>query len=323
MKILKWILTPTLCVCAAAFVWVSSTVDMGEVGIPYAQPAADDSGLTVRWLGIATLLFDDGETQIMTDGFISRPTAMDMLFQKPISSDLPAIEEAIRDHRIDRLKAIMPVHSHYDHAMDTADVARLTGADVLGSPTTANIARSSHLDESQIKIIAPGVPYTYGKFTVSFYESRHAPLPTNMGIDGTVDQPFSLPAPYTAWKEGQSYSIHISHPGGSAIVQGSAGFVPGALADIQADVVFLGSGGLMNLPSSNVAQYVDEIVHTVNPSRVYVIHQDNLLGEFGDVEQSKILPSFNKRFAFDFLQMVLPAELLQMHFGDVISLEGI
>ncbi len=42
--------------------WPSATVASASV--------ADQ--VTVTWLGVSTLLFDDGETQILIDGFFSR-----------------------------------------------------------------------------------------------------------------------------------------------------------------------------------------------------------------------------------------------------------
>lgn len=321
--LLRRTLFAILIIIAALTLWVAMRPDMSEVGIPYAEPAAATSGLRVRWLGIATLLFDDGETQIMTDGFVSRPSGLDLLLKRPIAPDTEAIRGAIASQNIDHLAAIMPVHSHYDHAMDTADFALMTGADILGSVSTANIARSSSVPETRIKTVNLGESYSYGRFTITFYPSKHAPLPTSAGIDGVVDEPFTLPAPYTAWQEGQSYSIYIDHPEGSALVQGSAGFIPGALNNIQADTVFLGAGGIIDMPPEYVSAYVDEIVHAVTPSQVYIIHQDDLLGEFGNVEQNKLLLSFDKVFAFDLLQSVLPARLMQMSFGVDVSLSGI
>jgi L-ascorbate metabolism protein UlaG (beta-lactamase superfamily) len=293
---------------------------MSEVGIPYAKPAAQNTALKVTWLGVATVLIDDGETQIMTDGFVSRPSLLDLLLGRPISADEEAIKRAIAAHQIDRLAVIIPVHSHFDHALDTADFARLTGADILGSASTANIARSSLAKESRIKTVRLGDSYSYGKFVVTFYEARHAPLSSNSGIEGVVAKPFELPAPYTAWKEGQSYSIHISHPEGSVLVHGSAGFVPGVLEKVQADVVFLGTGGLIDLPSPYVSNYVDEIVHTVKAREVLIIHHDDLFGEFGDVEQNKIQLSFDEIFALDLQQLVLPAQLKQLKFGVPVAI---
>ena len=320
LKTGKWILLFILLLAGIAWLWILSRPDMSEVGIPYAVPASTESGLRVRWLGVATLLIDDGETQIMTDGFVSRPSVWDLLFGRPIEPDRQSIQRAVDDHQIDRLAAIVPVHSHYDHAMDTADFSLITGADILGSESTANIARSSQVEESRIKTVRLGDSYRYGKFTITFYEGKHAPLATNSAIAGTVDQPFGLPAPYTAWKEGGSYSIHIAHPDGSMLVHGSAGFVPGALKGVQADVVFLGSGGLMTLTPTHRSDYVDEVVHAVKPAQVYIIHHDDLIGEFGNVEQNKIVLSFDKITALELLQLVLPAQLEQLAFGVDVSI---
>ena len=38
--------------------------------VPVAEPNAP---LSVTWLGVATLLIDDGSSTLMTDGFFSRP----------------------------------------------------------------------------------------------------------------------------------------------------------------------------------------------------------------------------------------------------------
>jgi L-ascorbate metabolism protein UlaG (beta-lactamase superfamily) len=41
---------------------------------------------------------------------------------------------------VTRLAAIMPAHSHHDHAMDTVVVAARTGVVIIGSESTADIA---------------------------------------------------------------------------------------------------------------------------------------------------------------------------------------
>ncbi|MCV7175166.1 hypothetical protein H7H98_05305, partial [Mycolicibacterium sphagni] len=41
----------------------------------FAVPAATaDTAVSFTWLGVSTLLIDDGTTAIMTDGFFSRPS---------------------------------------------------------------------------------------------------------------------------------------------------------------------------------------------------------------------------------------------------------
>ncbi len=66
-----------LVVSAAALVWLwNNRPDLDKIGWPspdLASAAVTDS-VTVTWLGVTTLLFDDGETQILIDGFFSRPS---------------------------------------------------------------------------------------------------------------------------------------------------------------------------------------------------------------------------------------------------------
>ena len=86
------------------------------------------------------LLFSDGETQWMTDGWFSRPGPLRILLGK-IGPDLQAIDRGLAANEVLELDAVLPLHSHYDHAMDAPEVAKRTGALLLGSESTANIGR--------------------------------------------------------------------------------------------------------------------------------------------------------------------------------------
>ncbi len=294
---------------------------MENVGIDYFEnsPISHEQ-VTVRWLGISTLLIDDGETQIITDAFFSRPSFIDLLLKRRIQPDPLFISNVLSELVVDRLAVVVPVHSHYDHAMDSAVVAELTGASVLGSSSTANIAKSFNLPTSQIIIAETGKAYQFGKFTVTLIESRHAPLASNTEIDGVVTQPFVLPAPYTAWQQGKAYSVHIAHPKGSILIQGSAGFIPGSLSEVNADVVFLGVGGLNTLPSTYRDEYIFEVVKKVNPAIVFPIHHYNLFGTYGEVEQHPLMIEFTERSVQDLKRLIHPAVLKQLRFSKPAAL---
>ena len=306
---------------AVAVLWVISVPKMQDLPIPYANPAKGQSdSIQVTWFGVSTLLIDDGTTQILIDGFFSRPSLIDLALERPIEPDIKAIRDTLRRFSIDRLKAVIPVHSHFDHAMDSAEVAKQTGAVLMGSKSTAFIAAASELDPQQIKIVEESIAYDLGKFKVQFIESKHAPLATNGPISGPVTAPLILPAPYTAWKLGKAYSLIFDHPRGQFLVQGSAGFIPGALGNLEVDVVFLGTGGLSSLPKDYQNQYLDEFVHQRRPQTVFTIHHDNLTGDLGSVEQSWIYPEFDQNSAFDLMQRLLPSALKQMEFGVAVEL---
>lgn len=260
--------------------------EVAQLDWPVASSTSESAErVTVTWLGITTLLFDDGETQLLVDGTFSRPGLFDLLSQRRVHSDAATINAALAEFRINRLAAIIPVHSHFDHAMDAGFVANRTQAVVLGSESTANIARGADVPVSQYQILADGETRQFGRFTIKLIESRHAPIGFGDGppLSGTIDKPLTQPAPIRHWREGGTWSVLISHPKGTALVQGSGGFVEGALAGETADVVMLGVAGLASLGPRYVGEYWRETVVSTKATRVFPVHYEDFTQPFGEV----------------------------------------
>jgi L-ascorbate metabolism protein UlaG (beta-lactamase superfamily) len=250
---------------------------------PNVKPTLD--AVTMTWLGVTTLLFDDGETQLLIDGFFSRPSLADVVLGRPVESDAATINYVLDEYRMRRLAAIIPVHSHYDHAMDIGAIANRTSASILGSESTAQIARGAGVPEDQIDIAKSGNEYSFGRFTVTLINSLHAPIAWDGSVPyaGTVDAPLATPAPVSAWREGQSYSIIVAHPHGTTIVQGSAGFRDNALDGIKADVVMLSVSMLEGLGRGYAEQYWQALVTTTGAAHVFPLHFDDFLRPFGEI----------------------------------------
>jgi L-ascorbate metabolism protein UlaG (beta-lactamase superfamily) len=269
----------------ATWAW-HERADMADTGLhPQVVDNPPDTAVTATWLGVTTLLFDDGETQILVDGFVSRPTLFESLTRRPVTCDAPMINYVMNEYGINRLAAIIPAHSHYDHAMDVGAIANRSSASILGSESTANIARGYGVPEDQIVVAETGTPYSFGDFTVTLIPSLHAPigLRGEVPLAGTVDEPLELPAPITAWREGGSFSIVISHPQGTTIVQASAGFSEGALDDVQADVVMLGVGLLESLGREHTERYWQALVTSTGATRVFPVHFEDQTRPFGEI----------------------------------------
>ena len=183
------------------------------------QTAPQKPHLAITFVGTSTVLVSDGVTTIMTDGFFTRPGLSTLLFGK-IAPDQAAISTALQKTGITSLAAVIPIHSHHDHAMDAPGVAKQTGAILVGSHSTANIGRGSGLPEKQIRSVSSNEQsLEFGQFTVTLIESRHTPLPSLVewwvGIGEEISEPLVSPAGFRAYKEGGSFSIHIAHPLGA------------------------------------------------------------------------------------------------------------
>jgi L-ascorbate metabolism protein UlaG (beta-lactamase superfamily) len=238
-------------------------------------PAPAGAPIRVRFAGVATLVFDDGETAWMTDGFFTRPSIAKVALAK-VAPDAAAIDRELKRLGITQLAAVVPVHSHYDHALDSAIVAQRTGARLVGSASTINIGRGLNFPENRMDLVTPGGTVQFGAWKLRFIASRHSPTPFTDGTTPeTLTAPLVPPARATAWREGQVWSIFVEHASGQTIlVQGSAGFVPQALAGMHADTVFLGVGTLGKKGEAYRAAYWDETVKRVGAKRVIPIHWD-------------------------------------------------
>lgn len=243
-----------------------------------------DGSVTVTWLGVTSLLFDDSETQILIDGFFTR-FGLPRYFLGNIESDVANVNYVLSEYRMDRLAAIIPVHSHFDHAMDVGIIANRSTAVVLGSESTANIARGARVPVHQYQILADGETRQFGEFTITLIASRHAPLADGKVayFPGSITEPLRQPADINEWKQGVSYTVVLAHPSGTALVQGSAGFVVDKLAEVEADVVMLGVGGLAGLGEEYAKDYWQQTVTLTGATRVYPLHFDDFTLPFGEV----------------------------------------
>ena len=212
----KILLLLLLVVLLGAFIFIFiQTRPSGDIE-HYKTYFTDDSGqpnnntVKVTFFGVSTLLFDDGETQILLDGFFSRPSMMAALFTD-IESDTVLINEVIASHNLDRVKGIFVTHSHYDHSFDAAYTARKTGAILYGSQSTLNIGRGGDLSEAQLSLYRPNEDIQLGNFTVRVVPSIHSPGSALKDEGLNIEQPLRQPASMKAYLEGGSFDFLIKH----------------------------------------------------------------------------------------------------------------
>jgi L-ascorbate metabolism protein UlaG (beta-lactamase superfamily) len=248
--------------------------DIDDYRERFDVPAAEsDAALSVTWLGVSTLLVDDGISAVMTDGFFSRPGLLDVALRRLTPSE-SRIDYCLSRAGVHRLAAVLPVHTHYDHVLDSAVVAQRTAARLIGGESAANVARGQGLSPENIVVATPGERLTLGPFVVTLIESHHCPPDR---FPGEITEPVVPPAKAAAYRCGEAWSTLIHHAPSDRrlLIQGSAGFLPGALDGRHAEVAYLGVGQLGAQPQEYITRYWAETVGAVGARRVVLIHWDD------------------------------------------------
>ena len=101
-KVLIWLKRTGIGLAVAAIVLIPGSIwlwqdrpSIDALKLPTSEVTqTGTSGVKVTWLGVTTLLFDDDETQILIDGFFSRPSIFDVVLRRPIVSDAATINYA-------------------------------------------------------------------------------------------------------------------------------------------------------------------------------------------------------------------------------------
>lgn len=247
--------------------------DIARYSDRFDVPAAAADGLSATWMGVATLLIDDGSSALMTDGYFSRPGLAQVAAGK-LAPSAVRVDGCLARAKVSRLAAVIPVHTHIDHVMDSALVADRTGAQLVGGESAANVGRGYGLAEDRLIVAVPGEPIRLGAFDVTLIESHHCPPDR---FPGVIEAPLVPPVKASAYRCGESWSTLIHHLPSDRrlLIQGSAGFVKGALAEQRADAVYLSVGQLGLQPRSYLLDYWAETVQAVGARRVILIHWDD------------------------------------------------
>ena len=103
-----------LSIGASAAVWPAAVAaadlnDYKAYLLPALSAPANDGKLRVTFLGVTTLLFDDGETAIMTDGYFTRVDLRAMRTSK-IRPDRERIVKSLKRAGVKSLAAVIVLH---------------------------------------------------------------------------------------------------------------------------------------------------------------------------------------------------------------------
>lgn len=237
----------------------------------------------VTFFGTSTLLFDDGESQLLIDGFFTRPSVLKTGFGK-IKSNKKLISSLLEQQHINRLKAVLVCHSHYDHLMDAPLICQMTGATLHGSSSTLKAGQGEGLADSSMCLFQPGRAISIGRFTVTAIVSKHTPPFRVMGktnatnpLHPDIDAPLKQPAKADAYIEGGTYDFYIQHGSHALLVKASTNYLDSALNPYRTEIIFLGVAMLGVQTDTFQNQFYTQTIAATGAQTVVPIHWDNFM----------------------------------------------
>jgi L-ascorbate metabolism protein UlaG (beta-lactamase superfamily) len=219
--------------------------------------------------GVSNVLVGDGTDALLVDGYFSRPSLLRLLGR--VRPDPERITAALEAMGVERLSAVFVSHSHVDHVLDAPVIADRTGAVLAGSASTRQVQVGYGFADRPFVELTPVEPVAFGAFTVTPVLGRHSP---GDRVPGRIEAPVRLPARAREFRTGETWSFHIAHPDGAVLVHGSANFVPGALAGLRADLVYLGVGAAGRATEEWREEYWRATVTATGARYVRPVHWD-------------------------------------------------
>ena len=231
--------------------------------------------MKVTFFGTTTLLFDDGKDQILFDAHLTRPSLLQFAFGSA-PTDTKLVDEKLKLHHVERLRAIFVSHSHYDHVLDAAYIANQCGAVIYGSSSTMKVAEGGDVPEDRRIEFQANETYEVGGYRIKVIPSIHSkPTIINNDLGQTIDKPIHQPAKLRDYKEGGSYDFYVEVDGKRIMIRPSFNYILGQMDGYKADVLFLGVAGLQKADAETEKIFYQETIEKLEPKLVIPVHWDN------------------------------------------------
>jgi L-ascorbate metabolism protein UlaG (beta-lactamase superfamily) len=242
------------------------------------------AAVTLAYLGTAGWQIIDGKTTILIDPYLTRAKypspndGVDKNDPRPLVGIDSVVESdtAVIDAHIQHADYIFLTHTHPDHSLDMPYIARKTGALVVGTESTANLARVSGVPTAQIRAVKGDEELTFDTFSVRVIHSLHGifapPRP------GRLPPPIPLfpanakpPIRFGQHVEGGTLAYLIRIGGHQIVVFGSMNYIESELRGLRPDVALIGA-----MPErQNIENYTPRLMHVLgNPPLVLPTHWD-------------------------------------------------
>jgi L-ascorbate metabolism protein UlaG (beta-lactamase superfamily) len=225
--------------------------------------------LRITYLGTNGYQFESGQHVLFVDPYFSRIDLTRVALRSRIQPDLRRIDDAMQ-HLKPKVDAIVVTHGHVDHLLDVPVLMKRTGARLLGSRTSGELARRAGAPPALCDTVEPGVVHRIGPWKITAFAAIHdrvfligVPFP---------GEPKGAGPPQTAadWVCGEPLAYLIEAAGQRIFIDSGgtrAALPPGSIAPV--DLAILGAA----LPDSRAR--FSEAVQRLRPRYVLPSHQDD------------------------------------------------
>jgi L-ascorbate metabolism protein UlaG (beta-lactamase superfamily) len=241
--------------------------------------------------GAAGWSITDGDTVILLDPYLSRIRFQGRRYGPTDATDVPGdprpvvkmneppeIDAETIDARVPRADYILASHSHFNHIMDVPYIAKKTGAIVIGTESTVNVALNGGVPDDRIHAVKGGEDYAFERFSLRVIPSLHSALSCKLYRDfGTVprsDDPLSL----DEYVEGGTLAYLLRFGGREILLFGSMNYIELEVDGLRPDIVFIASAP----PRLEIHDYTARLMRCLGcPPIVVATHWDDQGLPFG------------------------------------------
>lgn len=229
----------------------------------WRAPLAAGSGLTLKYLGVSGYELTDGTTTVLLDPTPTRPPPL-ALITGPVDAD-PAIGAQV----CPKADVILVNHTHHDHAIDVPAIALRTGALVVGSQNTVNLALSRGVPKEKTRVVKSGDTLTVGGFTIDVRASRHTDIVVSNPMAGVI-APDAKSLWFWEYALDDTLAYRLAAGGASVWFHPTSTYAAGELGGLQAPTLIVGVTG-----EKQTKEKIAGLLGESRARRVLPTHYDN------------------------------------------------
>lgn len=249
------------------------------------------ASLRATHFGAAGWSITDGRTVVVLDPYLSRLRFRGRAYgpaeapevpgdTRPVidMEEVPASDTATIDTHVREAHFVLLSHSHFNHCMDVPYIARKTGATVIGTESTANVARAGGVPAAQILTVRGGEDYEFASISLRVIPSLHSALSGKHYFQsGTISQA-QTPPRLRDYLEGGTLAYLVRLAGREVLLFGSMNYLERELEGLRPDVVFVAAAR----PRREIHRYTERLLRVLGrPPIVVATHWDNQGLPFG------------------------------------------